>query len=61
MFATRNVYAMINGFRVRVKDARQKDRNHVIEIDLEIPLTFDGWRQSFTAPPQVEAQEWTPQ
>lgn len=39
MFGTRNVYAMVNGFRVRVKDARQKDRNHQVEIDLEVPLT----------------------
>lgn len=39
MFGTRNVYAMVNGFRVRVKDAREKDRNHLVEVDFEIPLT----------------------
>lgn len=40
MFGTKNIYAMVNGFKVRVKDAREKDRNHQVEIDLEVPLTY---------------------
>lgn len=39
MFATQNIYAMVNGFRVRVKDPREKDRNHLVEVDFEVPLT----------------------
>lgn len=39
MFGSKDVYAMVNGFRVRVKDARQKDRNHLAEVDFEIALT----------------------
>lgn len=31
---------MVNGFKVRVKDARQKDRNHQVEVDFEVPLTY---------------------
>ncbi len=41
MFGKPNVYAMINSFRVRVKDAREQDRNHLAEVDFEIPLTFE--------------------
>ncbi len=41
MFGTKNVYSMVNGFKVRVKDARQKDRNHLAEVDFEVPLTHE--------------------
>lgn len=41
MFSKPNQYAMINGFKVRVKDARQQDRNHLIEIDFELPLVHE--------------------
>jgi hypothetical protein len=41
MFGKSNVYAMIAAFKVRVKDAREKDRNHLVEIDLEVPLTHE--------------------
>jgi len=40
MFGTKNVYAMVNGFRVRVKDAREKDRNHLVEVDFEVPMDY---------------------
>lgn len=40
MFGSKNVYVMINGFKIRVKDARQKDRNHLAEVDFELPLTY---------------------
>lgn len=39
MFGRPNVYSMINGFRVRVKDAREQDRNHLVEVDFEVVLT----------------------
>lgn len=39
MFGRSNVYAMVNAFKTRVKDARQKDRNHLCEVDFEVPLT----------------------
>lgn len=39
MFGTKNVYAMVVGFTVRVKDEREKDRNHLIETTFEVPLT----------------------
>lgn len=42
MFGNReNVFAMVAGFAVRVKDEREQDRNHLIEVNYEIPLTFD--------------------
>lgn len=39
MFGTKNVYAMVTGFQVRVKDEREKDRNHLIETTFEMALT----------------------
>ncbi len=41
MFGRSNVFGMINGFGVRVKDAREKDKNHLIEAKFEVPLTHD--------------------
>lgn len=41
MFGSKNVYAMVTGFTVRVKDEREKDRNHLVETTFEVPLTPD--------------------
>lgn len=41
MFGRSNVYAMVTGFSVRVKDEREKDRNHLVETTFEVPLTYD--------------------
>lgn len=41
MFRTTNVYGMVEGFAVRVKDEREQDRNHLVEVSLELPLTFE--------------------
>jgi hypothetical protein len=42
MFGRQNVYATLSRFAgIRVKDEREKDRNHVVEVEWEAPLTFD--------------------
>lgn len=41
MFGRSNVFGMIVGFGVRVKDAREKDKNHLIEAKFEVPLDHD--------------------
>jgi len=41
MFGKENQYAMVSGFGVRVKDEREKDRNHIIESNFEVALTHD--------------------
>lgn len=41
MFLKQNQFATVTGFGVRVKDEREKDRNHLIEITLEVPLTHE--------------------
>lgn len=41
MFGKANQYGMVEGFGVRVKDEREKDRNHLVEVDFELPLTFE--------------------
>lgn len=41
MFGKANQYGMVAGFGVRVKDEREKDRNHLVEVNFELPLTFD--------------------
>jgi hypothetical protein len=42
MFGRANVYATLSRFAgIRVKDEREKDRNHVVEVEWEAPLTFD--------------------
>lgn len=41
MFNRENVYGMVVGFGVRVKDEREQDRNHLVEVDFELPLTYD--------------------
>ena len=41
MFNRENVYGMVTGFNVRVKDEREQDRNHLIEATFELPLTYD--------------------
>jgi hypothetical protein len=41
MFTKQNVYGVVQGFGVRVKDEREHDRNHLVEVGFEIPLTFD--------------------
>jgi hypothetical protein len=37
----KSVYAMVTGFKVRVKDEREQDRNHIVEVTFELPLSFD--------------------
>lgn len=41
MFGKANQYGMVAGFNVRVKDEREKDRNHLVEVTFELPLTFE--------------------
>ncbi len=41
MFGKENQYGMVAGFNVRVKDEREKDRNHLVEVSFELPLSFD--------------------
>lgn len=42
MFGRQNVYATLSRFAgIRVKDEREKDRNHLVEVEWEAPLTFD--------------------
>ena len=42
MFGRANVYATLSRFAgIRVKDEREKDRNHLVEVEFEAPLTFD--------------------
>lgn len=41
MFRTPNVYGMVTGFNVRVKDEREQDRNHLIEVTYELPLSYE--------------------
>lgn len=42
MFGRPNVYATLARFAgIRVKDEREQDRNHIVEIEFESPLTFD--------------------
>lgn len=40
MFRQQNVYTMIAGFGVRVKDEREQNRNHIVEVDLELPMDY---------------------
>jgi hypothetical protein len=39
MFQTENVYGMVNRFGVRVKDQREADTNHILEVVIQLPLT----------------------
>jgi hypothetical protein len=41
MFGTANQSATIDGFNVRVKDERERDRNHIIEATFGVLLTHD--------------------
>lgn len=41
MFRKENVYAVVQAFGVRVKDERQQDRNHLVEVGFEVALTYD--------------------
>jgi hypothetical protein len=41
MFRQQNVYGMLTGFGVRVKDEREQDRNHLVETTFEVPLTYE--------------------
>lgn len=42
MFGRQNVYATLSRFAgIRVKDEREKDPNHLVEVEWEAPLTFD--------------------
>lgn len=41
MFGRANQYGTVSGFNVRVKDEREKDRNHLVEVTFELPLTFE--------------------
>lgn len=41
MFKQKNVYAMVKGFGVRLKDEREQDRNHLVEVAFEVPLDHD--------------------
>jgi hypothetical protein len=41
MFSQTNVYGIVQAFGVRVKDEREADRNHLVEVVLEVPLTYD--------------------
>lgn len=42
MFGRANVYATLSRFAgIRVKDEREQDRNHLVEVEFEAPLTFD--------------------
>lgn len=36
-----DTFAKINTLKVRVKDPRQSDLNHVAEVEFEIPLTYE--------------------
>lgn len=64
MFGRANVYAMINGFTVRVKDAREKDKNHLIESKFEVPLSFELADEILPAMARDlfdrHGKEWTP-
>lgn len=41
MFGRSNQFATVASFGVRVKDERERDRNHLIEVTFELPLTRD--------------------
>ncbi len=41
MFGRADVYATVNAFNVRVKDEREQDKNHLVEVTFEVPLTFE--------------------
>lgn len=41
MFGKENQYGKVAGFNVRVKDEREKDLNHLVEVTFELPLTFE--------------------
>ena len=41
MFGRNDVFATVNAFNVRVKDEREQDKNHLVEVTFEVPLTFD--------------------
>lgn len=42
MFGRQNVYATLSRFAgIRVKDEREKDPNHLVEVEWEAPLTYD--------------------
>jgi hypothetical protein len=41
MWKDKDVYTTIKAFGVRVKDERQNDRNHLVEVSFETPLTHD--------------------
>lgn len=64
MFGRSNQYATVSGFGVRVKDEREKDRNHLIETNFEVPLTHELADQILPAMARDLFQEvsgdWTP-
>lgn len=64
IFGRPNQLATIAGFNVRVKDEREKDRNHLIEITLEVPLTHELADEILPAMArdlfQEVGSEWTP-
>lgn len=41
MWKDKDVYTTIKSFGVRVKDERQNDRNHLVEVSFETPLGHD--------------------
>lgn len=41
MFNRQDVYGTVVGFSVRVKDEREQDRNHLVEVGFEVPLTYE--------------------
>lgn len=64
MFGKQNQFATVAGFGVRVKDEREKDRNHLIETTFEVPLTHDLADEVLPAMArdlfQEVGGEWTP-
>jgi hypothetical protein len=64
MFGKRDQFATVSGFGVRVKDEREKDRNHIIEINFEVPLSHDLADQILPAMArdlfQEVKKEWVP-
>lgn len=41
MFTREHQYAVVHDFGVRVKDEREQDRNHMVEVGFEVPLTHE--------------------
>jgi len=41
MFSRQNQYTVVHDFGVRVKDEREQDRNHLVEVGFEMPLTYE--------------------